>query len=74
METHKYTIKRNKSRQDRTKTHTYTHTQPGGAPSRVLYNVTPDISSDFMHLEAGQLSHLFNRAKIAASFNAVYYY
>lgn len=53
---------------------THTHTQRYEAPWRVLYNITPDISSDFTHLEAGQSSHLFSRSKIAASFVAVYYY
>lgn len=41
-----------------------------GASRSVLYNITPDISSDFTHLEARQLSHLFSRSKIAAFFIA----
>lgn len=42
---------------------TQKHTQCYGAPWRVLYNISADISSDFTHLEAGQSSHLFGRSK-----------
>lgn len=45
-----------------------------GARGGYYVTLAPDISSDFTHLEAGQLGHLFSRSKIADWFIGVYNY
>lgn len=45
-----------------------------GARGGYYVTLALDISSDFTHLEAGQLGHLFSRSKIADWFIGVYYY
>lgn len=52
---------------------THIHTNSAMGPLGAHY-ITPDISSDFMHPEAGQSSHLFSESEITPSFPAVYYY